>query len=211
MTISKICRRYYKAYWLKWQTPLEKVRWVCCAPVVTSLLFHSLSLIAIVLSQTNKSKYFFPLRVCDTFICIDVEEVQFPITPHENITHKKSMKFLPIWFYFGQDNLYALSVQYGYNTNGTKVRNGHNENYIKVKKEKWFETCCPNELCNKSLIISLSVKDSSMENVLFMTELDFMQSKRHFNIFTQPKSIIIIIYIYFLNCIQLHLYPRTLL
>lgn len=37
-----------------------------------------------------------------------------------------------------------------------------NESYIKVKNA--FETCCPNELCNKSLIISLSVKDSSMEN-----------------------------------------------
>lgn len=42
---------------------------------------------------------------------------------------------------------------------GTKVRNGQNESYIKVKKA--LETCCPNELCNKSVIISLSVKDSS--------------------------------------------------
>lgn len=41
-----------------------------------------------------------------------------------------------------------------------------NESYIKVeKKQQIFGSLCPEELWNKSLV---SVRDSSVENVLFM-------------------------------------------
>lgn len=46
------------------------------------------------------------------------------------------------------------------------------ERYVKGKKktknEHTYGSLRPRELCNKSLIMSFSVKDSSMENVLFM-------------------------------------------
>lgn len=71
------------------------------------------------------------------------------------------------------DNLYALSVQYRYNTK-TNVKDGQRTLYKKVKKQNkqkkkhTYGSLRPKELCNKSLIMLLSVKDSSMEIVLFM-------------------------------------------
>lgn len=115
-------------------------------------------LIAIVLSQTNKSKYFFPLCESVTFICNDVIEAQLFLTKWKQNKPKKkihlSIQFVHIYYF---DNLYALSVQYRYNTNKDKSEK-RTMKAIKERKKKYSKRSAPKELRNKSMIISLSVK-----------------------------------------------------
>lgn len=75
MTVFQIRPRCFKAFWLKkWQTSLETVRWaVLCSGSNNIVVSMFPSLIAIVLSQTNKSKYFvfFPLLCLWCLQCSD--------------------------------------------------------------------------------------------------------------------------------------------
>lgn len=82
-SLSNLPKRYFKAHWLKWQTPLEKVRWVvlCTGSNIIAVSIHP-SLTAVVLSKTNKSKYFSPSCVCDIFICINVNKCKTNKTQH---------------------------------------------------------------------------------------------------------------------------------
>ena len=155
---SNLPKRYFRALLAKenGRHLNEKVRWaVPCTGSNKHCCFHLLllllpSLIAIVLSQTNKSKYFFP------FLCLwciylrpcrrkGKKKEKNKNTQTWNKTHKKDDVCAHFSIYFGHDNLYALSVQYRYNTNRDKHEM---ESYIKVK----------NAPCSKSLIMSLSVK-----------------------------------------------------
>lgn len=153
------------------------------APVVTNIAVSTLlflllpSLIAIVLSQTNKSKYFFPF-LC--LWCVDLRRCQREKKEKEKTrtdTKQKHIKKDDVCahfsIYFGHDNLYALSVQYRYNTNRDKHEMG---SYIKVK----------NAPCSKSLIMSLSVKGLIAMSLLISCSL-----RGILNSFTQPHTLLL--------------------
>lgn len=151
------------------------------APVVTNIAVSTLlflllpSLIAIVLSQTNKSKYFFPF-LC--LWCVDLRRCQRKKekktrTDMKQKHIKKDDVCAHFSIYFGHDNLYALSVQYRYNTNRDKHEMG---SYIKVK----------NAPCSKSLIMSLSVKGLIAMSLLISCSL-----RGILNSFTQPHTLLL--------------------
>lgn len=171
--------------WKKKMADTLRRRWggLFRAPVVTNIAVSTLlflllpSLIAIVLSQTNKSKYFFPF-LC--LWCVDLRRCQREKKEKEKTrtdTKQKHIKKDDVCahfsIYFGHDNLYALSVQYRYNTNRDKHEMG---SYIKVK----------NAPCSKSLIMSLSVKGLIAMSLLISCSL-----RGILNSFTQPHTLLL--------------------
>lgn len=181
---SNLPKRYFKALLAeKKMADTLRRRWggLFRAPVVTNIAVSTLlflllpSLIAIVLSQTNKSKYFFPF-LC--LWCVDLRRCQRKKekktrTDMKQKHIKKDDVCAHFSIYFGHDNLYALSVQYRYNTNRDKHEMG---SYIKVK----------NAPCSKSLIMSLSVKGLIAMSLLISCSL-----RGILNSFTQPHTLLL--------------------
>lgn len=176
MIVSQICQRDISKHWLKWQTPLEKVRWVvlCTGSNIIAVSIHP-SLTAVVLSKTNKSKYFSPSCVCDIFICINVNKCKTNKTQH-----MKVWSLCPYGFIL--DKLIYMHALHGTDIIQTE-RHGRGEGYIKVKKNA-FETWFLNELCSKSMTAILSGNDSSTKGFCDVT-VYFLETKRHFSSFTQ--------------------------